>query len=126
MNKSKTRRILVVDDDPYVIDLISRFFAGDGIWVETAHNGEAAKEKIAEHQFDLLITDIQMLVMSGIELYHWLQEKHPRLADRVIFISGSVGSEDTHIFLKQVGRPYLAKPFVNADLITIVRETMPN
>ena len=126
MNKSKTKRILVVDDDPTVIDFTSRVLADDGFWAEIAHNGEAAKEKIAEQQFDLLITDIQMPVMSGIELYHWLQEKHPRLADRVIFISGSVGNEDNQTFLKQVGRPYLAKPFVGSDLIAIVGEILPN
>jgi CheY-like chemotaxis protein len=65
-----------------------------------------------------------MPVMNGKELYQWLLEKHPQLAGRVIFTSGSVISGETRIFLEQTGRPHLPKPFAAAELITIVRETL--
>lgn len=65
-----------------------------------------------------------MPVMTGKELYQWLEETHPQLISRVIFSSGSVVTGDNLMFMEQTGRPILPKPFTAAELITIVRETL--
>ena len=62
--------------------------------------------------------------MDGKELYQWLKEKHPQLAGRVIFTSGSVMGGDIQSFLKQAARPFLPKPFAPSELKAIVRETL--
>jgi DNA-binding response OmpR family regulator len=63
--------------------------------------------------------------MNGMELYLWLEEKHPKLASRVIFTTGDVmGGGDTQIFLEQVARPFLPKPFTPDELRAILRETL--
>jgi len=79
---------------------------------------------IEEKQYDLCLFDIRTPRMSGEELYQWLQEKHPRLASRVIFTTGDVMSGDTKDFLEQTARPFLPKPFTPDELKTIVRETL--
>ncbi|GAJ10481.1 unnamed protein product, partial [marine sediment metagenome] len=53
-----------------------------------------------------------------------IQEKHPKLIDRVIFTIGDVMSKDIQDFLGQAGRPFLPKPFTPDELRTIVRETL--
>jgi DNA-binding response OmpR family regulator len=62
--------------------------------------------------------------MNGMELYLWLEEKHPKLASRVIFTTGDVMSGDTQSFLEQAARPFLPKPFTPDELRAILRETL--
>ena len=79
---------------------------------------------VEKQQYGLYLLDIKMPVMTGKELYQWLEEKHPQLISRVIFTSGSVVTGDTQRFLEQTGRPSLPKPFTAAELRTIIRETL--
>ena len=62
--------------------------------------------------------------MDGKQLYQCIQEKHPKLIDRVVFTTGDVIGGDTQSFLEQSGRPFLPKPFAPDELKTIVRETL--
>lgn len=122
--ESDEKRILVVEDEPAIDDLCQRVLTREGFEVDIAVNGKIARRMIEEHKYGLFLFDIKMPIMNGMELYQWLFKKYPHLAGRVIFISGSVVSGETQIFLKQIGRPFLPKPFSSAELITIVRETL--
>jgi CheY-like chemotaxis protein len=62
--------------------------------------------------------------MTGKELHQWLKEKHPQLANRVIFTTGDVMGGDTQIFLEQAHRPFLPKPFTPDELKAIVKEAL--
>ncbi len=73
---------------------------------------------------DLCLVDIKIPAMSGKELYHWLQSKHPWQAGRVIFTTGDVMGEDTKDFLEQTERPFLTKPFTPGEVRDIMRETL--
>ena len=122
--ESDAKRILVVEDEPGIGNLCQRVLTREGFEAHIAVNGEMARRMIEEHKYSLLLLDIRMPVMTGKELYQWLEETHPQLISRVIFTSGSVIGTDTAIFLEQTGRPYLPKPFTAAELIAIVRETL--
>ena len=116
--------ILVVEDEPAICDLCQRVLISGGLEVDIAANGKVAQDMIAEKQYSLLLVDIRTPVMSGIELYQWLEEKHSQLASRVIFTTGSVISRDTTTFIEQTGRPFLPKPFTPDELKTIVGEAL--
>ncbi|MCH7697388.1 MAG: response regulator, partial [Chloroflexi bacterium] len=79
-----------------------------------------ALERIAEHHYDIVITDIKMPEMGGRELYERLLKQDPALAARTIFITGDTVSPDTRAFLQDVKNPVLAKPFKLRE----VRETI--
>jgi DNA-binding response OmpR family regulator len=120
-----TKRILVVEDEPAICDVCRRVLTGEGFDVEIAVNGRIAQDMIEERQYDLCLIDIRTPAMNGKELYLWLEEKHPKLASRVIFTTGDVmGGGDTQIFLEQVARPFLPKPFTPDELRAILRETL--
>ncbi len=121
--ESDVKRILVVEDEPAICTLCQRVLTREGFEVDIAVNGKVAQDMIEKRQYDLFLLDIKMPVMTGKELYQWLQEKHPQLTNRVIFTSGSVVTGATQSFLEQTGRPSLPKPFTATELITIVRET---
>ena len=122
--ESDVKRVLVVEDEPAICALCQRVLTGEGFEVNIAADGKIAQGMIEEQKYQLFLFDIRMPVMTGKELYQWLEEKHPQLIGRVIFSTGSVISGDTQIFMKQTGRPYLPKPFTAAELIAIVRETL--
>ncbi len=118
------KRILVVEDEPSINDVCQRVLTGEGFEVDIAVNGKVAQEMIGVKQYDLCLIDIRTPIMSGKELYEWLQEKHPQQADSVIFTTGDVMGGDTVTFIEQTGRSYLPKPFVPDDLKAVVRDTL--
>jgi len=79
---------------------------------------------IKDRQYDICLIDIRTPTMNGTELYHWLLKKYPQLANQVIFTTGSVLDEKTMAFIKQSGRPFLAKPFTPQELIAVVEEAL--
>ena len=126
MESSSTgvKRILIVEDEPAICDLCQRVLTNEDFEVDIAVNGKVAQDMIEEQQYALYLIDIRLLVMTGMELYQWLQEKHPQLASRVIFTTGSVIGGDTQSFLEQTAKPYLPKPFTPDELKDIVIETL--
>ena len=121
--ESDVKRILVVEDEPAICALCQRVLTGEGFEVNIAVNGKIAHDMIEEQKYQLFLFDIRMPVMTGKELYQWLEEKHPQLISRVVFTTGSVISGDTQLFMEQTGRPRLPKPFTPDELKTIITET---
>ncbi len=121
---TNVRIILVVEDEPAICDLCQRILSSVYFEIDIAINGKVAQDMIVEKQYDLFLFDIKLPVMSGRELYQWLQEKHPKQISKVIFTSGSVLGEDIQLFIDQTGRPFLPKPFTPDELKTIVTETL--
>jgi len=120
--ESNVKKILIVEDELAIGELCRRVLTGEGFELDIAVNGRIAQDIIEEKQYDLFLLDIKTPEINGIELYQWLEGKHPQLANRVIFTSGSVIDKDIRIFLEQTGRPFLSKPFTSDELKAIVRE----
>jgi len=119
------KRILVVEDESAISQVCQKVLTSEGFEVDIAINGEVALDMIEEKQYDLCLIDIRTPVMNGKELYLWLEEKHPKLASRVIFTTGDVmGGGDTQIFLEQAARPFLPKPFTPDELRAIVKQSL--
>ena len=72
------RRILVVDDEPFVCDAVKMMLAFDGHTVETASSGKDALELFDKTKFDLVITDFAMPSMKGDELARAIKARDPR------------------------------------------------
>ena len=103
--------ILVVDDEPAILDILRQVLRVDGHRVDTALNGAVALRKISNEHYDVIISDLKMPGMSGQELFGVIRGEHPELAARVIFSTGDVVSDDTRGFLESSGNRYLQKPF---------------
>jgi len=92
--------------------------------VEIAVNGMLAQDMIENRQYDICLIDVRTPTMNGTELYHWLQKKYPRLANQVVFTTGSLLDEKTMAFIEQSGRPFLPKPFTPGELIAVVEKAL--
>lgn len=107
----RRRRVLVVDDEPAIVDLLKDILTMEGHGVDIAQNGKLALEKMGSVHYDNVITDIKMPEMDGKELHRRISEIDPQLAANVIFITGDAIGRDTREFLRSTGNIYLAKPF---------------
>ncbi len=119
-------RILVVDDEPVVANICQRMLTTEGFKVDIASNGKIAQQMLQNNHYDYCMIDVRMPIMNGDDLYRWLQEENPSLANRVIFTSGDVINTSTRNFLAQNERPFLSKPFTPDDLINTVRQLVSN
>ena len=105
-------------------NMCQRVLTREGFEVDIAVNGKLAQDMIEERQYHICLIDIRTPKMNGTELYQWLQKKYPRLANQVIFTTGSLLDEKTMAFIEQSGRPFLPKPFTPEELIAIVEEAL--
>jgi CheY-like chemotaxis protein len=108
--------ILAVDDEPLIINFISRVLQKEGYYVDTADEADKALSLLKTREYDVILLDIKMPEMDGIELYYYIKTLSEALVDKVIFITGDVMSLDTHRFLEKTCSVYLPKPF-DADAL---------
>ena len=115
-------RILVVDDEEMVRFVITGILELEHELV-SAGSGREARELLARDQrFDLILCDLMMTDLSGIELHAWLVESHPELAARVAFITGGVFAPTSQCYLSALPNLVIQKPFKAAALRQHVRE----
>jgi CheY-like chemotaxis protein len=112
--KVRPQRVLAVDDDPIVLLNTATVLADMGHAVRTADSGDAALTLLAQHEFDLLITDYAMPRMSGGELVKRALKADPGL--KVIVVSGYADLPEG----EALELPRLAKPFDEAELAQAV------
>lgn len=114
--------VLLVDDDEYVVDVIKEIIS---YWIpdtDSVKSGNEAIERIIEKEYDFILSDIRMPDMGGIELFGKMQQCCPRLASRMVFLSGDTESVEISNFFAMTKVKYLSKPFQVIDLIDIMLE----
>ncbi len=115
-----SRRVLVVDDEPELRRIVRRFLERRGHQVDEAGSGAEALERLAAVSYCAVVLDLKMPEMGGDELFQLLRERHPEIADRVVFATGDVISPARKAFLEESGRPAFEKPFDLQELAEAV------
>ncbi|MCU1499042.1 MAG: response regulator with CheY-like receiver domain and winged-helix DNA-binding domain [Acidimicrobiales bacterium] len=116
--------VLVVDDDPVILKLLTVNFELEGYEVCTATQGAEALEVAAERRPDVIVSDIMMPVMSGIDLVLNMKVD-PALADiPVILLSAKAQAADIRAGLDAGAADYVTKPFAPLDLVARVEAAL--
>jgi CheY-like chemotaxis protein len=118
------KSILVVDDEPGVVAVLTEVFSEDGYTVDAAANGQEALKKLQELAFDVIVCDIRMPKMDGPTLYRVIERQEPHLLARLIFLTGDPLNPTTHAFLQQVATPILEKPFGIRKIREAIRQIL--
>jgi len=121
---NRGKRILVVEDEPVIAAVVKRVLTAMGLEVDTVTNGMEAQDIIPKKHYDLYLVDIRTPAMNGKELYEWMKQVLPRVAEHVIFTTGDLITGDTETFLKQSGRSFLPKPFRPDELKIIIDKAL--
>ncbi len=118
----QAKRVLVVDDEPDVVDLIADILARDRYEVIVAGTAQEALERISETTFHAVLTDLNMPEMSGLDLLAAIRERAPELAERVAFVTGDTISPGVAESLERTGRTSLEKPVSPTELRALIRD----
>jgi putative two-component system response regulator len=122
MPTNEPARILIVDDEPYICELMSRWLTSEGYQCATAFTAEMAIERIQEQEFHLVITDIMMPGMSGLDLLSLIRKDYPEVA--VIMVT-AIDDRKTGILALELGAyGYVIKPFDRNEVLINVANAL--
>lgn len=111
-------RILVVDDEPTLLKTIQRILENQHK-VTLAHGGQIALDLLKKNDFgfDIIITDLSMPTINGIDIYKYVKENAPGLEKHIIFMTGGTDSQHSKKFLNEVNNICVPKPFAKEELL---------
>jgi len=120
----KGLRVLVVEDEPALAVAVSEALTDAGFTVDRAGDGEEGLTRLTEQRYDLIVCDLKMPRIDGMQFYRAMAAATPALARRVIFVTGDVAGTDAERFLEETGCRWLSKPFRLGDLLRAARDTL--
>jgi PAS domain S-box-containing protein len=118
-----TGRILLIDDEVALHPVVRRLLRRHEV-VEVVSGEEGKKLLESDSNYDVVLCDLMMPGISGMDLFEWLQDEKPELARRVVFITGGAFTPEAEEHLRRGERPVLAKPFEPQELVRVVEEVM--
>ena len=117
-------RVLVVDDEPSVVEVFREFLSGEGYALSVALSGEEAVRLIPEIKPDLVLTDINLPGLSGLEVMRFAKRVDPEVA--VIVVTGYASASTAIDALREGAYDYVTKPFDLDDVQQIVERGIAN
>jgi len=121
---SKRDKVLVVDDETAILDFLQRVLEEWGYEVTTENGTKMVMDRLGREEYDLILLDVKMPAMSGIDLYQHIMGLDSGLAPKVIFITGDVMETATRNFLEETGAPHIAKPFYIEKLLATINQVL--
>ena len=118
------QRILVVDDESAILELLRDALTGAGYEIDTAEDARSALDLIKDNLYDVAILDFALPDMNGVMLHHEMRRLDSELAERTLFISGHAQSDDDLGYFSSSGSGFLAKPFEIADVLREVHKLL--
>lgn len=124
MSEGRSKKILVVDDEPGVVEIVRVNLEWEGYEICEAFDGQEGWDKVRSEKPDLVILDVMMPKMSGLELLERI-EADPYLCS-VSVIMLTVRAEDMDVIraLEKGAVEYLTKPFEPIDLVRVVKKIL--
>jgi DNA-binding response OmpR family regulator len=120
--KNRAESVLVVDDDELILQLLRKVLERQGYRVSTAISGDAALETIEGDNVGIVISDIEMPGMGGLDLLKAVKEKHAQLP--VLIVTGRGGKYSKDYILQAGADGYITKPFKNFEILEAVATHM--
>jgi putative nucleotidyltransferase with HDIG domain len=112
-------RVLVVDDEKFIRDILADFLGMEGYYVRTAEDGSSAVSELSRTNYDMVISDLKMPRMGGLELLKEVSRAHP---DTLTVIMTGFGTVETAIdAMKRGAYDYILKPFKVEEIVHIVQ-----
>ena len=117
-------RMLVVDDEQSIRELLKAILEPMGHKVDVAADGRSAIERVTTNRYGVILLDVRMPDMSGLEVFQQLKKIAGSIASRVVFMTGDMMADETRALLEQTGAPALAKPFESKALMAALEKIL--
>jgi CheY-like chemotaxis protein len=113
-------RVLVIDDEPAIVDLVTRLLSRNGYLVAGMRQARAALEELRRNRWDTVLCDIRMPDMDGVSFHRQLEAAHLEPAPRLVIMTGDTNNARTEDFLARHKLPVLRKPFTRQELLDVL------
>ena len=115
------KQILVVDDEPGIVKLVTALLVGKGYDVRSAHDGESALRQVAQAKPDLVLLDVMLPGMDGSAVAEELARDAWTSKIPVVFLTSLVADDEAQRHDHRIGgRLFLSKPFTLSDLLGVI------
>jgi DNA-binding response OmpR family regulator len=118
------KRILVVDDEETIVELLTTILTDQGFEVDFALDAAGALEKVRESIFDAAILDFNLPDMNGVMLHREIRQMDEELAGNTLFTSGVEQSEKNLDYYTSYGKGFLSKPFEVREVLSAVNSLL--
>ena len=113
-------RVLIVEDNPEICQMVGRLLERDGFDVKSVQDGAEAIETISQESYDAILLDLMMPAVSGFDVIAWMSQNRPSVAKScVIVVTAAI--RELGSFDKSQVYATVAKPFDVFDLLRVVR-----
>jgi two-component system NtrC family sensor kinase len=121
------KRVLVVDDEDMILQMIRQVLISNGYKVDIAHDGESALRRLNQYHYDLALCDWRMPGLTGEQVCERLEASNPEMSKRLIFITGHETNDKVQDFLRTHQKVCLSKPFTLVQFNTAINQVLnPN
>jgi CheY-like chemotaxis protein len=120
----RRRRLLIVDDEVLVARAVRRMFDKE-FRVEIALDGHSALEKLSTTDYDVVLCDVMMPGITGLEVYRQVRSENEPLARRFVFATGGLFSQELSESVKRLSNMIVEKPFDPAELRRVIHAALP-
>jgi signal transduction histidine kinase len=110
-NEGLGKKVLVIDDEEAILQMVRETLAEQGYEVDIARDGESALSRLGQTSYDLALCDWKMPGLNGQQIYERVRASHPALSERMIFFTGDIINDKAERFLRESRRVCLSKPF---------------
>ncbi len=114
-------RVLLIDDEHMLTEVLVEFLLKHDVTV--VHRGEEALVRCAEFDWDIILCDIMLPDLSGMDIYQALEATRPELCERMVFITGGAVDHTVQSFLDRIPNRHLLKPLDFGALVSLVDAT---
>ena len=120
-----TKKILIVDDEPHIVELQKAILETEGFSVDAAENGQKALDKLKNSKPDLVILDMMMPGMSGREVCEQIRKNPKTKKLKVVFVTVARFSEAGRSTLESLNvLDYVTKPFDNKQFVNRIKQAI--
>lgn len=112
------KKVLIVDDDELILELLSEFLSQNGFTVYVASDASSGYENYREHEPDIVLSDVVMEKETGFDLYEKIKMLNPGV--KFIFMTGYEYEEDIVHRIESLGVKWIAKPIKFDDLLELI------
>jgi DNA-binding response OmpR family regulator len=113
-------RVLVIDDEPAIVDLVTRLLKRNGYVVAGVQQARLAFDELQRYSYDTVLCDIRMPDMDGIAFHRRLESLKLEPEPRLVVMTGDTSNARTEDFLRQYDLPVLRKPFTRQELLAVI------
>jgi two-component system NtrC family sensor kinase len=118
------KRILIVDDEQQIVDLLTEILGDQGYEVDFALDAAAALDRVRESIFDAAILDFNLPDMNGVMLHREIRQMDEELADKTLFTSGLEQSRNNLDYYTAYGKGFISKPFEVREVLRAINSLL--